>query len=237
MIDTSTQMLPMNLNNEGDFILMNKPLDWTSFDVVARVRRTLGVKKIGHAGTLDPKATGLLILCTGKMTKSITEFSDLQKEYIGTLELGAVTNSFDSETEVIERKDITGINEIKIKEVFHSFIGIQKQLPPMFSAVKVNGRRLYKYARKGRTIERPEREIQIAEFELLSFSPPYVEFRIQCSKGTYVRSIVHDVGQALRCGAYLTSLRRTKIGTYSIEKALEVYRLEELSEQYSGEPA
>lgn len=231
MIDVSTIMLPNHLNDEGDCILVNKPLDWTSFDVVARVRKMLAIKKIGHAGTLDPKATGLLILCTGKMTKRISDFIDLRKEYYGTMELGATTSSFDSETEIVEKKEFREITETQIRNTFTSFLGIQKQLPPMYSAIKVNGRRLYKSARKGKEVFRPVREIEVDFFELLNFTPPSVSFRVRCSKGTYVRSLVHDVGQKLGCGAYLTSLCRTKIGNFSVEDALEIQQIEEFADQ------
>lgn len=210
---------------EGEILLIDKQIDWTSFDVVARIRSMFNIRKIGHAGTLDPKATGLLILCTGKLTKSIHEFQNLSKEYIGTIELGAATKSFDSETEVIETKEIGGITSQQIDDVLMSFIGTQKQLPPMFSAIKKNGRRLYKDARKGREVERETRTVHVDAFEMTSLDLPFVHFRVACSKGTYIRSLAHDVGQKLGCGAYLKALRRTKIGPYAVEQAMTMEEL------------
>ncbi len=209
----------------GEIILVNKPLNWTSFDIVARIRAMFEIKKIGHAGTLDPRATGLLILCTGKMTKQIDQFQGYEKEYTGIFEIGAVTKSFDTETEVFETKDFSQINRIEVEILFRSFIGIQQQLPPMYSAIKMNGRRLYKDARKGREIERPTREIEIKEFEMTSFAPPYIGFRVVCSKGTYIRSLANDIGEKLGCGAYLKELCRTKIGQFSVTDALPVEQL------------
>ncbi len=192
---------------------------------MARTRGILGVKKIGHAGTLDPKANGLLILCTGKKTKEIDVFAAQVKEYRGKLELGAATKSFDSETEVIERKDISGISLTQIQTIFGEFIGKQLQLPPMYSAVKIKGKRLYKHARKGREVSRPSREIEIYKLEILSINLPFVEFLVQCSKGTYIRSLVNDIGIKLGCGAFLTELTRTAIGEYRIEDALSIEQL------------
>ncbi len=210
---------------EGELILVNKPLDWTSFDIVARVRAMFNIKKIGHAGTLDPKATGLLILCTGKMTKQINQFIGLEKEYTGLIELGAVTKSFDSEMEAIERKDFSKISRAEVEQVFNSFIGAQKQLPPMFSAIKKNGRRLYKDARKGIEIDRETRDIFIKEFLLTSFVLPFAGFRVVCSKGTYIRSLANDSGVKLGCGAYLKQLTRTKIGEFNVNDAYDVTQL------------
>ncbi|MFA6457478.1 MAG: tRNA pseudouridine(55) synthase TruB [Bacteroidota bacterium] len=207
---------------EGEIILVNKPLDWTSFDIVHRVRAMFEIKKIGHAGTLDPKATGLLILCTGKMTKQIDQFIGWEKEYTGIIELGAATKSFDSETEVYETKDVSNITKDSVEAVFGSFLGLQQQLPPMYSAIKKNGRRLYKDARKGKEIERATREIFIKEFEMTSFDLPFVGFRVVCSKGTYIRSLAHDAGIRLGCGAYLKKLTRTRIGEFSLTDALPV---------------
>lgn len=213
---------------EGEIILVNKPLDWTSFDIVARIRAMFEIKKIGHAGTLDPKATGLLILCTGKMTKQIDTFIGWDKEYTGIFELGAITKSFDTETEVFDNKDVSGITEIDIKQVFSKFIGVQQQLPPMFSAIKLNGRRLYKDARKGKNIERATRTVEIKEFEMTSFKLPYVGFRVVCSKGTYIRSLANDVGVMLGTGAYLKQLTRTRIGDFHVDEALPVELLHTL---------
>ncbi len=212
----------------GEIILVDKPLNWTSFDIVARIRAMFEIKKIGHAGTLDPRATGLLILCTGKMTKQIDQFQGYDKEYTGILEIGAVTKSFDTETEVTDRKDVSGITEELCKDVFKSFLGIQQQLPPMYSAIKMNGRRLYKDARKGRDIERPTREVEIKEIEMTSFNTPFIGFRVVCSKGTYIRSLANDIGVKLNCGAYLKELRRTKIGAFDVSDALPVEQLHSL---------
>lgn len=209
----------------GEIILVNKPLNWTSFDIVARIRAMFEIKKIGHAGTLDPRATGLLILCTGKMTKQIDQFQAYDKEYTGIFEIGAVTKSFDTETEVFERKDFSSITKERIEGLFRSFIGVQQQLPPMYSAIKMNGRRLYKDARKGRDIERPMREIEIKEFEMTSFSPPHIGFRVVCSKGTYIRSLANDIGEKLGCGAYLKELCRTKIGMFTVSNSIPVEQL------------
>jgi len=217
--------------DEGELILVHKPLDWTSFDVVARLRSMYGIKKIGHAGTLDPKATGLLILCTGRLTKAISEFQHLEKEYEGIIELGSVTKSFDSETEVIETKPIINITSEKIEHVFQSFVGEYKQIPPMYSAVKKNGRRLYKYARKGKEVQREARLVTIKEFALLSYNEPYVRFRVVCSKGTYIRSLAHEVGQKLGCGAYLKELIRTRIGNFTLSEAIKVDEFHLLSEK------
>jgi tRNA pseudouridine55 synthase len=206
--------------DEGEIILVNKPIDWTSFDVVARIRSFYGIKKIGHAGTLDPKATGLLILCTGRMTKQISEFQDFEKEYTGIMEIGAVTKSFDSETEVIDKKEFNHISPELIRDTFQTFIGIQQQLPPMYSAIKKGGRRLYKDARKGRDIQRETREVNIKEFEMTSFHPPEVGFRVVCSKGTYIRALADDAGKKLGCGAYLKTLVRTRIGPYLLNDAM-----------------
>jgi tRNA pseudouridine55 synthase len=212
----------------GEIILVDKPLNWTSFDIVARIRAMFEIKKIGHAGTLDPRATGLLILCTGRMTKQIDQFQGYDKEYTGILEIGAVTKSFDTETEVTDRKDVSGITEELCKDVFKSFLGLQQQLPPMYSAIKMNGRRLYKDARKGRDIDRPTREVEIKEIEMTSFNTPYIGFRVVCSKGTYIRSLANDIGVKLGCGAYLKELRRTKIGAFDVSDALPVELLHSL---------
>lgn len=209
----------------GEIILVNKPLNWTSFDIVARIRAMFEIKKIGHAGTLDPRATGLLILCTGKMTKQIDQFQGYEKEYIGIFEVGAVTKSFDTETEVFDIKEFSHITREETEILFRSFVGVQQQLPPMYSAIKMNGRRLYKDARKGKDIERPTREIEIKEFEMTSFAPPYIGFRVVCSKGTYIRSLANDIGVKLGCGAYLKELCRTKIGEFSVTDALPVEQL------------
>jgi len=207
---------------QGELILVDKPMDWTSFDVVAKIRSMFRIKKVGHAGTLDPKATGLLIVCTGRMTKSIDQFTAQEKEYTGIFELGGITSSLDSETEVTDRKDFSRVTSEQVQHVFELFIGKQKQIPPMFSAIKINGRRLYKDARKGKIVEREPREIFIKEFQMTSFELPFVGFRVVCSKGTYIRSLANDCGEKLGCGAYLKQLTRTKIGNFCIEDALKM---------------
>ncbi|MBE2279232.1 MAG: tRNA pseudouridine(55) synthase TruB [Ignavibacteriaceae bacterium] len=205
----------------GTAVLIDKPLEWTSFRVVAEVRKLTGVKKVGHAGTLDPKATGLLIVCTGKMTKRIIEFQDLDKTYTGTIKLGESTPSMDSETEVNSVMDYSGVTLKDIIEASKDFSGNILQIPPMYSAVSFKGKKLYKLARKGKTVEREPREVTVHKFEILSYNPPFINFELKCSKGTYVRSIASDLGTKLGCGAYLSSLRRTYIGEYSSEDAFE----------------
>jgi tRNA pseudouridine55 synthase len=217
--------------NEGRLLLIDKPLQWTSFDVVHKVRQCLGVSKVGHAGTLDPRATGLLIVCTGRQTKRMQEFTDLQKEYTGTLQLGIRTPSFDLETAVTEQGDYSPVTREGLESAAKTFVGKQLQLPPMYSAVKHHGRPLYKFARKGKTLERTAKEVDIMEFAILSFAPPHVTFRVRCSKGTYIRALVNDLGEMLGCGATLTELRRTCIGAYCVEHALTIQQLEEMKTQ------
>ncbi len=209
--------------SEGEIILIDKPIDWTSFDVVNKIKfalkRRFGSIKIGHAGTLDPKATGLLIACTGKKTKEIQQIQDAEKEYTGTIFLGATTPCYDTEQEVDQTFDISAITTEDIIKCAESFIGEQQQFPPVFSAVKVDGKRAYELARKGKEVEIKSKLITIYSFELTNIQLPNIDFRIRCSKGTYIRSIANDFGKRLNNGAYLTSLRRTKIGHYSIENA------------------
>ena len=216
---------------KGEILLVDKPLNWTSFDVVHRVRDLFHVKKVGHAGTLDPKATGLLILCTGKKTKEIDTFTGQEKEYEGIMQLGATTVSFDSETPEQDQKDFLRIDEKQILDVFSTFVGVQLQVPPMYSAVKYGGKPLYKYARKGRSLERQPREITISEFTLIKMDLPLVYFRVVCSKGTYIRSVVDECGKKLLCGAYLKELRRTRIGSLSLQQALQIEDLHSLSDR------
>lgn len=210
----------------GQFLLIDKPLEWTSFQVVNKIRwairKTYGIKKIkvGHAGTLDPLATGLMLICTGKMTKQIEQFMGLDKAYTGTLQLGATTPSYDLETEVSERKPIHHISEDMLAHTRTQFLGNIQQKPPLHSAIKKDGKRLYTLARAGETTEIPTREITISAFDLTTVKLPDVSFSVSCSKGTYIRSLAHDFGQALGCGAHLTSLRRTAIGTYSLSNSL-----------------
>ena len=214
--------------SEGRVFLIDKDKGFTSFDVVNLIRSRARIKKVGHAGTLDPAATGLLIICSGKKTKTINEFQGQDKTYIGTITLGKTTSSMDGETDFIEENDVTDILPVQIEEVRKSFLGKQKQLPPMYSALKHKGKALYKYARKGITVERKEREIEIFEFEISKINLPDIIFKIRCTKGTYIRVIANDFGAKLGCGAYLSSLRRTKIGEFCVDDALTVEELKQL---------
>lgn len=207
---------------QDQMILIDKPIGWTSFDVVNKLRNKLKIKKIGHAGTLDPLATGLLILCTGKMTKRIDEFQAQEKEYIGKFIIGQSTPSHDLETEVTEPNDITAITEEQIQTATKKFIGVIQQIPPLHSAIKVDGKRAYKLARKGSDLELKPREVTVSEFEITKIQKPEVHFRIVCSKGTYIRSLARDFGNELGVGAYLTGLCRTRIGKFKLTDALTI---------------
>lgn len=212
----------------GQVLLIDKPLTWTSFQVVNKLRweikQRFKIKKIkvGHAGTLDPLATGLLILCTGKQTKQIDTYQGQIKEYTGTFTIGATTPSYDLETEIDKTYSIEHISEELLKKTTKHFLGEIQQKPPIFSAIKKDGKRLYEMARKGETTEIKARTVTINEFEITKVNLPAVDFRIVCSKGTYIRSIAFDFGQALNSGAHLSALRRTKIGDFSVENALSV---------------
>jgi tRNA pseudouridine55 synthase len=214
-------------------LLVDKPSGITSHDIVDRLRRKLKMKKIGHAGTLDPLATGLMIMLIGRATKVSQFLISLDKSYEGTFKLGVETDSQDSDGQVVEEKAIPGdLNEDKIKESMKEFLGDQYQTPPMFSAKKIGGVPLYKMARKGKTVEREPRFIRINELTLNGWSSPYGEFYMDCSKGTYVRTVFHDLGQKLNCGGHLTALRRTKINDFSIDG---VNTLEEIEQMGTGE--
>jgi tRNA pseudouridine55 synthase len=208
-----------NVVDPGRVLLIDKPYKWTSFAVVNKLRYKLKTKKIGHAGTLDPLATGLLILCTGKMTKKIEDYMGMEKEYTGQLVLGSVTPSHDLETEVTEKKDIAHLRESDIQAVVKKFIGTISQLPPIHSAIKVGGRRAYEFARQGKEVELRPRDIEIKDIEITAINLPHVNFRVVCSKGTYIRSLVRDIGDALGVGAYLSELCRTRIGDFKISDA------------------
>lgn len=217
-------------------ILINKPLEWTSFDVVAKIKRPLlneyrltfpeeeraQIKKykVGHAGTLDPLATGLLVICSGKFTKSISEIQDAEKEYTGTIVLGAVTDSYDLESEPKDFKDYSSITEKEIIALAKEMEGTQQQIPPMFSAIKVDGERAYEKARLGIDLGLKSREITINTFEITRIALPEIDFRVVCTKGTYIRSLAHDFGKSLGSGAYLSALCRTRIGKYELVNAL-----------------
>lgn len=212
----------------GEMILIDKELNWTSFDVVSKLRNSIKKKlnikkiKVGHAGTLDPLATGLLIICTGKMTKRIDEFSGLNKTYIGKMTIGSTTPSYDLETKPNVYYPTEHINKNLIIETAKKFVGKIDQKPPVFSAVKKDGVRLYKLARKGVKVEVEKREIIIHDFLISSINFPEVEFSLTCSKGTYIRSLAHDFGKELGSGAHLSELRRTSIGDYSVDNSLKL---------------
>lgn len=213
---------------EGKVLLIDKPLHWTSFQAVNKIRwhikQRFKIKKIkvGHAGTLDPLATGLLIICCGKETKNINTYQGQIKEYTGTFTIGATTPSYDLETEVDKTYPIDHISETLVKETTQQFIGTIQQKPPIFSAIKKDGKRLYELARKGETTEIKSREVTISEFEITNINFPKVDFRVVCSKGTYIRSLAYDFGLALNSGAHLSALRRTKIGNFSVNNALSI---------------
>ncbi|NYJ26089.1 tRNA pseudouridine(55) synthase TruB [Allomuricauda sp. ARW1Y1] len=210
---------------EGQILLIDKPLEWSSFQAVNAlkwaIRKKFGLKKIkiGHAGTLDPLATGLLIICTGKFTKKIPELQGQVKEYTGTFTLGATTPSYDMETEVNETFPTEHITDDAINEATKPFLGEIEQVPPIFSALKKDGKRLYELAREGKQVEIKSRKIEILEFEITRIALPEVDFRVVCSKGTYIRSLAHDFGKAVGSGAYLSELRRTKIGDFNVDNA------------------
>lgn len=214
-----------DFNGAGEILLVDKPDRWSSFDVVRKVRNLFRVKKIGHAGTLDPRATGLLVVCTGPRTKQITEFVEYDKEYTGRFRLGITTASHDLETPVERERPWESVTDPTLREACAGFIGTSRQTPPMFSAAKVKGKALYKYARAGKTVERRDREIQIGLFDLSEIALPEASFRLVCSKGTYIRSVVHDLGERLGCGATLTALRRERVGPWHVADAWTIERL------------
>ncbi|MEO6149274.1 MAG: tRNA pseudouridine(55) synthase TruB [Mucilaginibacter sp.] len=212
---------------EGQLLLINKPYNWTSFDVVGKLRNAFKPLKlkVGHAGTLDPLATGLLIICTGKMTKQIDTFQAEEKEYTGTMILGGTTPSYDLETLVDQEFDISAITNEQVYAACPQFTGDIQQYPPAHSAIKIDGERLYEKARRGEEVERRPRFVTINEFEITRIELPEIDFRVVCSKGTYIRSLVHDFGAALNNGAYLSRLRRTRSGNYKIGDAREVMEM------------
>ncbi|KQC32209.1 pseudouridine synthase [Nonlabens sp. YIK11] len=218
----------------GKVLLFDKPLNWTSFQVVNKVRwmikQRYGLKKIkvGHAGTLDPLATGLLIICTGKETKNITTYQAQEKEYTGTITLGATTPSYDLETEIDQTFSTDHLTEDLLQQTTEQFTGDIQQRPPIFSAIKQEGKRLYELAREGKTTEIPTRAVHVSAFELTKIELPEVDFRIACSKGTYIRSLANDYGAALNNGGHLSALRRTKIGNYNVQDAMGLEEFEKL---------
>ncbi len=222
----------------GQVLLIDKPLNWTSFQVVNKlrweIRQAFNIKKIkvGHAGTLDPLATGLLVICTGKMTKQINTFQGQIKEYTGTIVLGGTTPSYDLETEINETFSIEHVTETLIHETTKQFVGEIAQFPPIYSAIKKDGKRLYEFARAGESVEIKSRQITINIFEITQIALPEIDFRVVCSKGTYIRSIAHDFGKALNSGGYLSVLRRTKIGDFNVTDALSIEKfIENLSSE------
>ena len=211
----------------GEVFLVNKPYQWTSFDVVRKIRNTLGIKKVGHAGTLDPLATGLLIVCAGKKTKSIDSFQAQEKEYTGTFVLGKTTESFDLEQEITNVADPMQITLPKVKEAVGLLTGDILQIPPSHSAIKKDGKRVYESARKGIEVILDPRPVTVSVFEVTRFELPEIDFRIVCSKGTYIRSLARDLGELLKVGAYMSSLTRTRIGEFKLEDATDVLELVE----------
>lgn len=220
----------------GKVLLVDKPKDWTSFDVVKKLRHAIRIKKIGHAGTLDPMATGLLILCTGKFTKKIDEFMGAEKEYEGTLVLGATTPSYDAESEVDATFPWEHISEEDLRRQASSMTGDISQMPPIFSALKVDGKRAYDLARQGKEVKLEPRQVHIREFEITAVRWPEVDFRVSCSKGTYIRSLAYDFGKTLGSGAYLNRLVRTRIGDFKLEEARNLLELvDEIHAERRGE--
>lgn len=222
---------PQNLDYlSGQIILIDKPVNWTSFNVVNRVRRLTKVKKVGHAGTLDPLATGLLIVCTGKKTKEISEYQAQRKKYIGVITLGKSSPSMDLATEITETVLPENLNEEKILAVRNKFLGNIEQVPPMFSALKHKGKALYKLARAGKEVERAARQVEVFSFDITKIDLPDFHFEIACSKGTYIRVIADDFGKEIGCGGVLSLLRRTEIGDYKVDNA---FNLDEFTSMFN----
>ena len=219
--------LPFTLEQlmEGQVLLVNKPLEWTSFDVIKKIRVSAGISKVGHAGTLDPLATGLLIVCTGKFTKKINEYMGMEKEYTGSFTLGAITPTYDLESEPVEIRPYEHITLEDMERVLPQFTGAIQQVPPIHSAIKKDGKPAYIMARKGIDVKLEPRTITIHAFEITAMEPPRVFFRVVCSTGTYIRSLANDFGAALGCGAYLSSLCRTRIGQFHVQDAYEIDEL------------
>jgi tRNA pseudouridine55 synthase len=220
----------MGLQKDLDGVLLvDKPGEHTSHDVIARLRGKLRMRKIGHAGTLDPMATGLLIVLVGKATRVSQFIISLDKEYEGTVELGKTTDSQDAEGETMETRPVPELSEADVKSAMNGFLGDQYQIPPMFSAIKIGGVPLYKKARRGEEVEREPRFIRVMSWELLKFASPHIDFRLRCTKGTYVRTLAHDLGNKLGCGAHLSALRRTATDRFNVAQALTMDQIEALS--------
>jgi len=213
---------------DGQVLLIDKPLHWTSFDVVRKLRNLLQIKKIGHAGTLDPLATGLLIVCTGKFTKKINEYMAQEKEYTGSITLGAVTPTYDLESEPEQQKEFSFITQEMLEAASKKFIGDIEQVPPIYSAIKKDGVALYELARRGEEVELKPRSINIRSFEITNIALPVVSFKVICSTGTYIRSLANDYGAELGCGGYLSSLCRTRIGEFRIEDSVSMEDFEQM---------
>jgi tRNA pseudouridine55 synthase len=219
----------MSLDNnfeDGKVLLINKPIDWTSFDAVRKIRNLIRIKKVGHAGTLDPLATGLLIICTGKFTKKINEYMAREKEYTGTFTLGATTPTFDLESIPENHQPFDHLTDKEIHAATENFLGEISQVPPIHSAIKMGGVRVYKMAREGKTVIMEPRRVTISEFEITRIALPEVDFRVVCSTGTYIRSLAFDFGNQLGCGAYLSKLCRTRIGEFKLEDAESIEAFE-----------
>jgi len=221
---------------DGEVLLVDKPIRWTSFDVVRKIRNAIKPSKVkvGHAGTLDPLATGLLVLCTGKFTKRIDGFQAEEKEYTGTITLGATTPSYDLEQEIDQRFDWSGIQENQVLKTAASFVGEIEQIPPAHSAIKMDGERVYEKARRGESVDVKPRRVHIREFEITRIALPDVDFRVVCSKGTYIRSLAHDFGKAMNNGAHLSRLRRTKSGDFHVDEAWQVTDLVNSIKEFSS---
>jgi tRNA pseudouridine55 synthase len=223
-----------NIFGDGQVLLINKPLEWTSFDVVRKLRAQMKIKKVGHAGTLDPLATGLLILCTGKFTKRINEFMAQEKEYTGTITLGSTTPTYDLESAPENFKDYSSITPEQLDAVTKQFTGEIMQVPPIHSAIKKDGKRVYELARRGEHVELDARKITIKSFEITKLELPIVHFKVICSTGTYIRSLANDTGVALGCGAHLSSLCRTRIGEFTIDKSLTMEEAQAMIKEALG---
>ena len=219
-------MQSRNIFEEGQVLLINKPLEWTSFDAVRKVRYLTKTKKVGHAGTLDPLATGLLIICTGKFTKKINEYMSQEKEYTGTITLGAITPTYDLESEPVNFKTVEHINKEELEACAKKFTGNIMQTPPIHSAIKKEGKRVYELARRGIDVKLDARPVTISEFEITGFELPVVHFRVVCSTGTYIRSLANDFGQCLGTGGYLSKLCRTRIGNFILNDAMTIEEFE-----------
>jgi len=225
---------PYNIYTEGQVLLINKPLRWTSFDAVRKIRYLTRTKKVGHAGTLDPLATGLLIICTGKFTKKINEYMAQEKEYTGTITLGAVTPTYDLESEPRDFKPIENISQEELEQAALSFTGLIQQVPPIHSAIKKEGKRVYELARQGVEVKLDARPVTISEFELIKTELPIVHFKVVCSTGTYIRSLANDFGEKLGCGGYLSSLCRTRIGSFLLSSAMNIEEFEQKIRDQKG---